>query len=149
MVSCSPPLPPPAYTPAVAFAAAGAPLPTRQIEAAAAAACPCGTPNRPALFARRQRRAAVGLVAALPPPEVWHLAPMVLAEQGVPAAAVAFEAFCAKSTASVQRRRGGGGGGGGGTGRRRSGGGPDGFVPSPPPQRDGGEVVIHKGWDLF
>jgi len=74
---------------------------------------------------------------------------MVLAEQGAPAAAMAFEAFCAKSTASAQLRRGGGGGGGGGTGRRRSGGGPDGFVPSQPPQRDGGEVVIHKGWEFF
>eukprot|EP00168_Porphyra_purpurea_P009768 TRINITY_DN2396_c0_g1_i2.p3 TRINITY_DN2396_c0_g1~~TRINITY_DN2396_c0_g1_i2.p3 ORF type:complete len:150 (-),score=40.92 TRINITY_DN2396_c0_g1_i2:150-599(-) len=149
MVSCCPPLPSPARTPAVAFAAVAAPCQCGKIGAAAAAACPCGTPDRPAVSAWRQRRAAVGIVAALPPPEVWHLAPMVLAEQGVPVAAIAFEAFCSQSTTFVQRRRGGGGGGGGGTGRRRSGGGRDGFVPSPPPQRDGGEVVIHKGWELF
>lgn len=42
-----------------------------------------------------------------PPPEVWHLAPMVLAEQGVPAAAVAFEAFCAVAVAAAAAAGGG------------------------------------------
>lgn len=99
--------------------------------------------QRPVLAPASSAPAVVTMV--VPVPEVWHLAPMVLAEQGAPAAAMAFEAFCAGPAAAAAALRRGGGGSGGG--RRR--GGRDGFVPAPPPERESAEVVMHPGWELF
>lgn len=150
MVAGRTPLPPPsAAAPAAAFAVVAVPLPTHPTSRSPLSTCGTALPHgafAPPTRQRRQRAAAevvvVALAMAAPAlPEVWHLAPMVVAEQGLPAAAMAFEAFCATPAA----RRGGGGGGSGG-GRRR--GGPDGFVPAAPPER-GMVEVMHPGWELF
>ncbi|GAB0491540.1 hypothetical protein MMPV_002794 [Pyropia vietnamensis] len=141
--------PRPTPAPVAAFAAVLVGLPIRHTSVAASPRA-TGTvrPVRRSRLGRRQQRhslappGVVALTMIAPPPEVWHLAPMVLAEQGAPAAAIAFEAFCAGPAAAAAALRRGGGGGGGS--RRRSG--PDGFVPTPPPEREGAdEVVMHPG----
>lgn len=146
------PHPPPTNpSPVIAFTATPAGLPTRRCAGAPLSHATVGGTARPVgrspLARRQQRRALAPTVVTMvvPAPEVWHLAPMVLAEQGAPAAAMAFEAFCAGPAAAAAALRRGGGGGGGG--RRR--GGRDGFVPVPPPEREAAEVVMHPGWELF